>query len=162
MTDWIALDIVGFPELLLRVGLAILFGLVLGIDRELKHKPIDFKAYMIVASSSCLVGVLGQEVYQDYAEVEGVVSVDLSKIVSGVLTGIGFLGAGAIIRVNGSKIVGTATGASIWASGVIGLSLGFGFYSIAFVGFLSVLAILVASSGLPYLFRKIGWGEQDD
>ncbi len=142
LTAWMALDIIGFWEVCLRVVLAGLFGLVLGIDREYKNKPIDFKAYMIVATSSCLVAVLAQEVYADYAGAENVVSVDLGKIVAGVLTGIGFLGAGAIIKLGEGKVVGTATGASIWASGIIGLALGFGFYEIALIGFFTVFLIL--------------------
>ena len=139
---WISLDIIELWELCLRVVLAALFGLALGIDREYKNKPIDFKAYMIVATSSCLVAVMAQEIYADYASADDVVSVDLGKIVGGVLTGIGFLGAGAIIQIGETKVIGTATGASIWASGIIGLALGFGFYGIAFIGFLAILLIL--------------------
>ncbi len=70
-------------------------------------------------------------------------TLDLGKIIAGVLTGIGFLGAGAIIKVEKTQIVGTATGASIWAAGGIGLCLGFGMYGLALIGFLAVVCILV-------------------
>ena len=163
MTDWIALDVVSFWELLLRVMLAIFFGLSLGIDREFKGKTIDFKAYMIIAASSCVVAVLGQEIYQDYATAEEVVVVDLSRIVAGVLTGIGFLGAGAIIKVGDRRVMGTATGASIWASGVIGLALGFGFYGIALVGFFATTLILTVFGQLerPSKSHQDGDGKDD-
>lgn len=144
----LSLTYVGWPELLLRVGLAMLFGLLLGLDRDSKNKPIDFRAYMIVAVTSCIVAVLGQELYSDFADADQVVSVDLAKIIAGVLTGIGFLGAGAIIHRGEGNVVGTATGASIWSAGGIGLALGFGFYGLALVAFLAVGMILVFSGWL--------------
>tara|TARA_R110002124_G_scaffold129483_1_gene290894 strand:- start:191998 stop:192579 length:582 start_codon:yes stop_codon:yes gene_type:complete len=146
MSDFISelsLTYLGWPELLLRVGLAMLFGLVLGIDRDRKNKPVDFRVYMIVAVTTCIVAIMGQELYADFASADGVVSIDLAKIISGVLTGIGFLGAGAIIHQDGNKVIGTATGASIWAAGSIGLSLGFGFYVLGAVAFISIGLILI-------------------
>ena len=132
-SEWISLDIAGFWELCLRVGLAALFGLVLGIDREYKNKPIDFKAYMIVATSSCLVAVMAQEIYADYASADKVVSVDLGKIVGGVLTGIGFLGAGVTIQRKGT-IFGLTSAAGIWAVAAIGMAVGTGNYFLAVFG----------------------------
>lgn len=144
----LSLTYVGWPELLLRVALAMLFGLLLGLDRDSKNKPIDFRAYMIVAVTSCIVAVLGQELYSDFANADPVISVDLAKIIAGVLTGIGFLGAGAIIHRGEGNVVGTATGASIWSAGGIGLALGFGFYGLALVAFLAVGMILAFSGWL--------------
>ncbi|MDX1626343.1 MAG: MgtC/SapB family protein [Wenzhouxiangellaceae bacterium] len=142
------MDVVQLPEILLRVGLALLFGLALGFDREEKDKPIDYRAYMIVGTATCILGIMGQEVYADYARAGDVVSVDLAKIIAGVLTGIGFLGAGAIIKVEKEKVIGTTTGASIWASGGIGLCLGFGQYMLALVAFIVVFVIMIAGNTL--------------
>jgi putative Mg2+ transporter-C (MgtC) family protein len=65
------------------------------------------------------------------------------QVISGVLTGIGFLGAGAIIRSRDSaQVIGTATGASIWASGGMGLALGFGFYMLALISFVTIFSVL--------------------
>lgn len=148
MEEALSLDVVPFAEVLIRVGLALLFGLALGLDREEKDKPIDYRAYMIVGVATCILAIMGQEIYSDYASAGDVVSVDLAKIIAGVLTGIGFLGAGAIIKVEKEKIVGTTTGASIWASGGIGLCLGFGQYLLAAVGFATILFIMLAGSKL--------------
>ena len=139
----IGLSIVELPELLVRVGLAMLFGMILGLERDSKNKPIDFRAYMIVCVSTCVVAILGQELYADFANADKIVSLDLAKIISGVLTGIGFLGAGAIIKRENDQVVGTATGASIWASGGIGLALGFGFYILSIVAFIAIAVILI-------------------
>lgn len=138
------MDAVGLVETMIRVVLAMGFGFLLGMERDRKNKPIDFRAYMIVAVTTCLVAILGQEIYSDYASANGVVSMDLGKIIAGTLTGIGFLGAGAIIKVEGDQVVGTATGASIWASGGIGLCLGFGMYGLAVIGFAAIAITLVA------------------
>lgn len=140
---WFNMDIVSPEETLIRVGCAIVFGFILGFERGRKNKPMDFRAYMIVAAASCIIAIMGQELSTDYAGDNAVVTLDLGKIIAGVLTGIGFLGAGAIIKVEKTQIVGTATGASIWAAGGIGLCLGFGMYGLALVGFLAVVCILV-------------------
>jgi len=81
--------------------------------------------------------------YKDMAQGD-FISLDIGKIISGTLTGIGFLGAGAIIKNDDDKIVGSATGASIWASAIIGLCLGFGFIFLASIGFAVILSALVA------------------
>lgn len=141
--DYINMSFIDWPEAALRIALAMLFGLILGLDRDSKNKPIDFRAYMIVCVTSCLVAMIGQELYADYAAAEKALSIDLAKIISGVLTGIGFLGAGAIMKRGENEIVGTATGASIWAAGGIGLALGFGFYGLSLIAFIAIAVILI-------------------
>lgn len=144
--DWnsiIQMNVIGFPEAALRAFLAMAFGLVLGLDRDSKNKPIDFRAYMIVALTTCIAAMLSQELYHSYQSSGNVVSLDLAKIISGTLTGLGFLGAGAIIKVEGKNVVGTATGASVWASGIIGLTIGFGLYALALLTLVCITAVLV-------------------
>lgn len=147
---WFNMDIVSAEETLIRVGCAIVFGFILGFERGRKNKPMDFRAYMIVAAASCIIAIMGQELATDYSSGNAVVTLDLGKIIAGVLTGIGFLGAGAIIKVEKTQIVGTATGASIWAAGGIGLCLGFGMYGLALIGFLAVVCILVLGGILAF------------
>lgn len=142
MLPLLRLQVVAFPELILRIVLAMGMAMIIGLDRDSKDKPIDFRAYMIIAVCSCAIAIAGQEVFASYRDAEDRPHVDLAKIIEGVLTGIGFLGAGAIIK-RGDIVVGTATGASIWASGALGLALGFGFYEIAIILFLAVTATLV-------------------
>ncbi|WP_162889325.1 MgtC/SapB family protein [Maritalea myrionectae] len=134
-----------WPDAVARVALALLFGFCVGLDRNLKNKPIDFRVFMIVASTTCLLAIMGQEIVAYYAGSNTNLKLGLLRIVEGVLTGIGFLGAGAIIKSGGDepRIIGTATGASIWSSGAIGMMLGFGFYSLALLGFAVLLVVLV-------------------
>ena len=133
-----SLTFVSLPEAALRVCIAGVFGLIIGLDRDMKNKPIDFRAYIIIAVSTCVIAMTGQELYADFATSDNVLSLDLGKIISGSLTGIGFLGAGAIIRRDDDRVIGTATGASIWASGGIGLAIGFGLYALATLNFIVV------------------------
>ncbi|MCF4097220.1 MgtC/SapB family protein [Maritalea mediterranea] len=145
MLEYISFQTLTWPDALTRVALALVFGFLLGLDRNLKNKPVDFRVYMIVAGTTCLLAIMGQELVALYAVSNPNLKLGLLRIVEGVLTGIGFLGAGAIIKSGGDepRIIGTATGASIWSSGAVGLMLGFGFYSLALLGFAMLLIVLV-------------------
>ena len=144
MTEWLDFDVVPFWEAALRIALAAALGMAIGLDRDLKRKPIDVRAYMIVATTACLIALMAQEIYADYQRSDETVRLDFMRVIEGVLTGIGFLGAGAIIRAQDSNyVIGTATGASIWASGGIGLTLGFGFYCLTAIAFVALLMILL-------------------
>jgi putative Mg2+ transporter-C (MgtC) family protein len=141
-------------QLLLRLLLAALAGIIIGLDREVREdKPIDFRAYAIVAVTTAMLAIMGQELPYLYAEAaEDRVTPDVGKIIEGALTGIGFLGAGAIIKVDKKQVIGTATGASIWGAGAIGLAIGFGFYFLAGMAF----AILMLSlTGLSVFSRRV-------
>ncbi|MFP4313234.1 MAG: MgtC/SapB family protein [Alphaproteobacteria bacterium] len=161
MLEWLNsignLNVVPTSEVILRCVLAMVFAMVIGWDRDSKNKPIDFRAYMIVAVTTCVIAIMGQELYADYETTDNILRIDLTKLIEGVLTGIGFLGAGAIIKRDNDRIVGTATGASIWASGGIGLALGFGFYELAFLAFGAVAIILIGGGFLLPAFQ----GEED-
>lgn len=144
MEEYFNLQIITWPELYLRVGLAAFIGFVFGFDRSVKNKPIDFRVYMIVAISTCLIALMSQELYIHYNYAEDIMRFDLMRIIQGCLVGIGFLGAGAIIKnESGGEVRGFATGASIWGAGAIGLMLGYGMYGLALAGFLSIAVILV-------------------
>lgn len=130
----------------MRVFLACVVGFMFGYDRKKKEKTIGLQSYAIIALSSCLIAIMSQELYAQFSSADHVIKVDLGKVIAGVLTGIGFLGAGAIIkRTDSEEVIGSATGASIWASGGIGLMLGFGFYSLSIIAAATVLVILTLS-----------------
>ncbi len=145
MDQLLQFQTITWPDAAARVSIALLFGFCVGLDRNLKNKPIDFRVFMIVASTTCLLAIMGQEIVAYYAENNPNLKLGPLRIVEGVLTGIGFLGAGAILKSGGDepRIIGTATGASIWSSGAIGMMLGFGFYNLALLGFAVLLIILV-------------------
>jgi len=110
-----------------------------------------------VCVTTCLVALMAEELYAKHHASDDLLQMDLAKIIEGTLVGIGFLGTGAIIKRRDDHVIGTATGASIWAAGGIGLMLGFGIYGLALLGFVSMLIILV---GFGYL-RKPMLGEDE-
>lgn len=141
--DHLSLSVISWSEMILRLSLACLLAMVFGLDRDKKNKPINFRAYMVVALTSCAIAILGQELGFEFTDANGIHSLDLGKIISGTLTGIGFLGAGAIIKLSDNRVIGTTTGASVWAAGGMGLVIGFGYYGIALIFFLIMVAILI-------------------
>jgi len=142
INQYFNMNLFTWPDICLRLGLAALFGLLIGLDRDNKNKPIDFRVYIIVSMTTTVITIMSQEMSSYYSASEDFLSLDLGKIVAGVLTGIGFLGAGAIIKVNDNQVIGTATGASIWACGGMGLCLGFGLYGLAMLLFIALFLTL--------------------
>tara|TARA_B100001123_G_scaffold429536_1_gene548202 strand:- start:1491 stop:1949 length:459 start_codon:yes stop_codon:yes gene_type:complete len=141
------LDSLSWPELGLRLGGAVLIGLCLGYDRLSNNKPIGYQSYVIITVITALLAMLAIELNAQFNTGDDFIRLDLGKIISGVLTGIGFLGAGAITKRDEDTVIGTATGASIWAAGGLGLIIGFGHYVLALVGFVVIWAVLAV---IPY------------
>ena len=157
--EFLILHNLSWTEAILRVGISLSFGFLLGYDRSSKNKTVDFRVYMIVASTTCLLSIMGQELTTIYYQSEQNIEISLMRIVQGVLTGIGFLGAGAIVKTSdGTNIVGSTTGASIWSAGSMGLMLGFGMYGLAVLGFGVLLFILIIFG----LLKKPLFNEHDN
>lgn len=143
MAELLDFNVVPYWEAVIRILASAALAMIIGLERDMKNKPIDFRAYMIVATVSCAIAIMAQEIHVDYLGPDETVGLDFMRVIEGVLTGIGFLGAGAIIRSRDSdRVIGTATGASIWASGGLGLSLGFGFYGLTAMAFLVIAGTL--------------------
>lgn len=142
---------IGYAEILVRLGVAGGIGLVVGLDRELKNRAVGLRTSMLVAIGAALFGVIGVELVGRYSDGPGgAIRFDPGRIVEGIITGIGFLGAGAIVRER-HDVVGVTTAASVWVLGGIGLACGFGLFAAALVagGFLvfvlTVLGVLTGS-----------------
>lgn len=119
---------------LVRIVLAIVLGFVLGIERELYKRPAGLRTHILVCVASCLIMLVSM-----YGFDEG----DPARLAAQVVSGVGFLGAGAIMREDkGNGIKGITTAATIWMSAMIGLACGNGFYFGAVVVTVSALVIL--------------------
>lgn len=119
--------------IIIRVAISIGVGGLVGIERELEHKPAGLRTIILVCLGSTIFMLIGYEL--------GFVSSELSRIVAGVVTGIGFLGAGAIIRPRG-EVHGLTTAATIWLASGLGMAIGAGFYMLAIIACISVLIVL--------------------
>ncbi len=146
------LNVTSYQEVFLRVFLACVFGFVLGYNRAKQGKPLGYRVYMIVCVTTCLLSLMAVEMKGFLTE--DLVTLDIGKIISGVLTGIGFLGAGAIMKKEDDNVMGTTTGACIWGAGGLGLLLGFGYYPLAIIGFIVLAFTMIFLNDLLGVFIK--------
>jgi putative Mg2+ transporter-C (MgtC) family protein len=112
-------------EITVRLLIALGFGALIGLERELHKKTAGLRTHMLVSLSTCLLMILSVE-SAEMLEGHGAVA-DPTRIAAGVITGIGFLGAGSIIR-HGANVQGLTTAASIWTSAAVGLTTGVGMF----------------------------------
>ncbi len=120
-------------EMILRLFSAIMFGGLLGLDREYYGKPAGVRTYALVAVGSALFTLLSQYGF-------GPVSTD--RVASQIVVGIGFLGAGLIIHRDSMHIGGLTTAAGLWVVAAIGMAFGAGWYAIGMLTALTTLIIL--------------------
>jgi putative Mg2+ transporter-C (MgtC) family protein len=125
-------------ESILGLIMSIIFGAIIGLEREITHKPAGLRTHMLVCLGSCLFTVISQEFGMDPA-----------RVAAGIVTGIGFIGAGTIIAEQG-KVVGITTASSLWVTAAIGLTIGVGHYLLAAVSTLLVFLILTSK----IIFKK--------
>lgn len=116
-------------EALLRLTLAGVFGGIIGFEREHSHRPAGFRTHILVAVGSALVMLTSSYIFIEY---QGLTNMDPARLGAQVISGIGFLGAGTILR-EGFSVKGLTTAASLWAVSCIGLAVGIGYYEGAFI-----------------------------
>jgi putative Mg2+ transporter-C (MgtC) family protein len=123
----------GWDEALLRLALAAALGGAVGLERELREREAGFRTHLLVALGSALFTIVSAYGFHEFLNSgASVVRTDPTRIAAQIVTGIGFLGAGAIIR-QGLSVRGLTTAATLWAVAAIGLSVGAGYYSGALI-----------------------------
>lgn len=128
------------PELVLRLALAAVLGAAIGLERELREREAGLRTHLLVSLGSALFTVVSAYGFDAFlSSGANVVRADPSRIAAQIVTGIGFLGAGAIIR-QGLSVRGLTTAATLWVVAAIGMACGAGYYSAAVVT--TVLVIL--------------------
>jgi putative Mg2+ transporter-C (MgtC) family protein len=128
------------PELVLRLALAAALGAAIGLERELREREAGLRTHLLVSLGSALFTVVSAYGFHAFlSSGANVVRADPTRIAAQIVTGIGFLGAGAIIR-QGLSVRGLTTAATLWVVAAIGLACGAGYYSAAVVT--TVLVIL--------------------
>jgi putative Mg2+ transporter-C (MgtC) family protein len=121
-------------DMVLRLLLAAALGAVIGYQRERANKPAGMRTHILISLGSALFTVVSIFGFGD--------GVDVSRVAAGVVTGIGFIGAGVIFRgMRGDHVMGLTTAASVWVTAAIGLAAGAGMYLIATV--VAAIAVLV-------------------
>lgn len=131
-------------EALVRVGIATVLGAMLGLEREVTGKPAGLRTHMLVAEGAALFmagSILLTEQYGVMSEPN--IRADVTRVASTIVTGVGFLGAGMILR-SRDRVFGLTTAAGIWVAAAIGTLAGAGFYIISVFGTVLGLLTLVA------------------
>ncbi|SFS21193.1 MgtC/SapB family protein [Yoonia litorea] len=153
MNELLAPDALSWSTTMTRLAAATLLPLAIGLERFFREKPIDFRPYVVISVVSCALLIATQDLLT--AQVTDGARIDPTRVMQGVITGIGFLGAGAMYR-EGDIVKGAGTAASVWSAGAIGLICGIGEIWLA-VSITAVIVVLMLASA-PFTDR---WDNTD-
>ena len=134
-------------ELIIRVGAALGLGFLLGLERELTSKAAGLRTHILVCLGACVFTIISIYGFPTFAGGDNVVVEnstgirDTGRVAAQVVSGIGFIGAGAVLR-NGPMIIGLTTAATLWLSAAIGMTCGVGLYGLAIITTISSVAVL--------------------
>ncbi|MBN1958335.1 MAG: MgtC/SapB family protein [Desulfuromonadales bacterium] len=139
--------------ILLKLLLASLAGGIIGLEREKHGRPAGLRTHLLVAAGSCLMMIVSEAFFIKYGDLSatGVVRLDPSRAAAQIITGIGFLGAGVIIK-EGAIVRGLTTAASLWMVAGIGMAFGMGLAGAgAIATFLALFSLLILKKLEPLL-----------
>ncbi|MBO5747619.1 MAG: MgtC/SapB family protein [Muribaculaceae bacterium] len=123
-----------------RLVLSMILGMMVGMERKRKGQVAGVRTFALISMGACMAMLLSIYVPQEYL---GLKNGDPGRIAAQVVTGVGFLGGGAMIHMRGS-VRGLTTAAGIWMVATIGMSVGVGMYAVAIIGTLLILLTLIA------------------
>jgi len=133
----------------LQIILAAILSMLIGIDRERRGRPAGLRTHMLVGIGACLFTSLSKNAFPGNTT---------AQVAANVVTGIGFLGAGALLQHNGSGVFGVTTAAGIWATAAIGMAVGADAWFLAICTTLLIWFILVVILGI----EQRAWPENDN
>ncbi|MHC0038490.1 MgtC/SapB family protein [Pseudoneobacillus sp. C159] len=140
--------------MLLKLGISAILGLVIGLERELKRKPVGLKTSLVISIVSCLLTIVSIESAYSFPHNDKInITMDPLRLAAQIVSGIGFLGAGVILRRENDNITGLTTAAMIWGAAGIGIAVGAGFYTEAITG---VGLLIISVELVPFLITLIG------
>ena len=131
----------GTADVLARLAVATLMGSVLGMNRELQHKPAGLRTHALVALGAATLTLTGLRLAFDGTEIDRRAA---APIIQGIITGIGFLGAGVILHDRTGHVQGLTTAASIWVAACLGVTCGIGFWWQSAIALGLTMLVLIA------------------
>jgi putative Mg2+ transporter-C (MgtC) family protein len=154
MNEWI--------EITLRLGLATLAGVLLGANRWLHHKSAGVKTHALVSIGAALAMLIVMPVELSESDLINISADAASRVLQGLLTGVGFLGAGVIIHnARGKRIQGLTTAASIWITTMLGAAIGSGQLALGLIAVVATGVVLLLGNSIERLVdRKFGNHEE--
>ena len=142
--------IVRNQEVIIKLILAVIVGGFTGYEREKSNQFAGFRTHILVAIGSCITSIIALELFTKYSSLS---TMDPARLPAQVLSGIGFLGAGAILK-NSNGIRGLTTAAGIWTTACIGIAIGYGQYVAGIVAWLLVMATLYILKNFDKVISK--------
>ena len=155
--DLSALQLTPF-EIGSRLLCALILGLIVGIEREYTHRPAGMRTHVLVALGSCAVMLTGQMIFAQYLPYGA--TPDPARLAAQVIAGVGFLGAGTILR-DGASVKGLTTAASLWGVACLGIAVGGGYYTIALIGTIFVFVTLTLLELLQKFLLRFEGGRRN-
>lgn len=151
-------------ELVLRLGLAVLLGGVIGIEREWRDRTAGLRTHILVCLGAATFTIVSAYGFSDWyghvpTNTRSTINSDPTRIAAQIVTGIGFLGAGAIFR-SEDGVRGLTTAASLWMMAAIGLSVGAGYYELAVATTALILIVLVGLRTVSHRINSRNRGER--
>jgi putative Mg2+ transporter-C (MgtC) family protein len=137
-------------DIIMKLALAMLLGMIIGIERYLAHKTAGMRTYSLVAMGSCMLIIISETISASYMLLANV-SVNPFQVAAAIITGIGFLGAGVILHQE-SRIIGITSASGLWVASGIGIAVGFELYNLAIIATILTLFIFIV---LWFLEKKI-------
>jgi len=126
-------------------------GIVIGTEREYTHRPAGMRTHILVALGACAVMITGQLIFAQYHPFGA--SPDPARLAAQVITGVGFLGAGTILR-EGPNVKGLTTAASLWSVACLGIAAGAGYYAVALIGMIFIFITLTLFETIQHKLIK--------
>jgi putative Mg2+ transporter-C (MgtC) family protein len=139
-------------EIAIRLGVALLIGGVLGLNRDLHGNPAGLRTLSLVSLGAAIatmisIGHLGQSTPLDANAT--------SRVLQGILTGVGFLGAGVILHGRGGHVTGLTTAATIWLCAALGAACGLGYWTIVVTAIVLTIIVLTVGGPLEHLVERL-------
>ena len=128
----------GEKEIIIRLLLATIVGGITGIERERSNKVAGFRTHILVSLGACIASITSLDLFLQFHTIS---NLDPARLSAQVLSGIGFLGAGTILKTS-NRVVGLTTAAGIWSTACIGIAIGYGYYFLGIVSWLILLIVL--------------------
>ena len=152
----------GNGEIAVRLGAALILGSAVGLNRDLHGKPAGVRTHALVSLGSAVAVIISLGLP---GEVKSMDPNAIGRVLQGILTGIGFLGAGVILRNPAGHVTGLTTAATVWLCAVLGVTCGLGYWSVLIIA--AGLSVLVLALGGPIeyfaerLFKRKGYKDTD-
>ncbi len=150
----------GIREIILRLAAAMLVGGMIGLNRDLQGKPAGLRTHALVTLGTALLALTSIHLALTLG---GNPTDATSRVVQGIVTGIGFLGAGVIVRNPAGHVRGLTTAATIWAAASLGFACGIGYWQAIAIAIVLMFLLLMFGGPVEHLFeRMMGRGREKD